>query len=220
MAILGVIKGFSKLPEPLKSAVVGMQDSLFIYTDYSFKKAVDNTYKYALDLITEDGGTVKSDEIWIKNQDPVPAALEISFPKMVLSEKVSIFDEKRWKLTGKWQTFQLEPENSTIKTNQSKFSNKKGDVLEFEFEGTAISLEGNWTKDAGKADVFVDGQLHSSFDSFFYYNNQEQTPINICHVLNLSPGKHTLKVVITGEKKPESLDSRIYVCDALVFKTE
>ncbi len=220
MAVLGVIKGFSKLPENMKNAVMGMQDSLFIYTDYSFKKAVDHTYKYALDMVTEVGGTVKKDEIWIKNQDPVPAALEISFPKMVLSEKVSIFDEKRWKFSGKWQTFQLEPENSTIKTNQSKFSNKKGDSLEFEFEGNAISLEGNWTKDAGKADVLIDGKLYSSFDSFFYYNNQEQTPINICHVLNLSPGKHTLKLVITGEKKPESLDSRIYVCDALVFKTE
>lgn len=220
MALLGVIKGFSRLPEPFRNAVTGMQDSLFIHTDYSFKKAVDNTYQYALVQIAEEGGFISKNEIRVKNQDPVPSALEISFPKLVLSEKVSIFDEKRWKLTGKWQTFQLEPENSAIKINQSKFSGKKGDSLVFEFEGTAVSLEGNWTKDAGKANVFIDDKFHSSFDSFFFYNNQEQTPINICHVLNLAPGKHTLKLEITGEKKPESLDSRIYVSDALVFSVQ
>jgi hypothetical protein len=38
--------------------------------------------------------------------------------------------------------------------------------------------------------------------------------------MNLAPGKHTLKLVVTGEKKPEATGSRIYVSDALVFKEE
>ena len=218
MAILGVINGFSRLPEPMKKAVIQMQDSLFIYTNYSFRKAVDKTYQYAVNHVVAEGGEVTPDQIKIKTQTPVPAPLEVSFPKMVLSEKISIFDEKRWKLSGNWQTCQMAPEESNVKAKQAKFAGKKGDSLEFDFEGTAISLEGNWKKDGGKADVFVDGKLHSSFDSYFYYNKQEQTPINICHALHLTSGKHTLKLVVTGEKKPESLDSRIYVSDALVFK--
>jgi hypothetical protein len=220
MAVLGVINGFSHLPEPMKMGITEMQDSLFIYTNYSFRKAVDKTYQYAVNHIIADGGSVTSDKINVKIQMPVPAPLEVSFPKMVLSEKVSIFDEKRWKLSGNWQTFVQENEWTKVKRDQAKFAGKKGESLEFEFEGTAISLEGNWKKDGGKAELYIDGKLHSSFDTYFYYNKQEQTPINICHALNLTPGKHTLKLVVTGEKKAESLDSRIYVSDALVFKEE
>ncbi len=218
LAILGVINGFSHLPEPMKQAVTKIQDSLFIYTSYSFRKAVDNTYQYAINQVIAEGGTVASDKISVKLQNPVPAVMEVSFPKMVLSEKISIFDEKRWKLKGAWQSFKLAPEESDKKANQAKFAAKNGDSLEFDFEGTAISLEGEWKKDAGKAVLYIDGKKHSTFDTYFYYNNQEQTPINICHALNLLPGKHTLKLVVTGEKKPESLDSRIYVSNALVFR--
>ncbi|MCX6221126.1 MAG: ADP-ribosylglycohydrolase family protein [Bacteroidia bacterium] len=220
MAILGVINGFSHLPETMKKSVAEMQDSLFIFTNYNYRKAVDKTFQYAVNHVVAEGGTVAPDKINIKIQVPVPAALEVSFPKMVLSEKVSIFDGKRWKLSGNWQTFQMRPEENNVKANQSKFASKKGDALEFDFEGTAISLEGNWKKDGGKAELYIDGKLHNSFDTYFFYNKQEQTPINICHALNLTPGKHTLKIVVTGEKKPESLDSRIYVSDALVFKEE
>jgi hypothetical protein len=220
MAVLGVINGFSHLPETMQKGITEMQDSQFIYTDYSFRKAVDKTYQYAVSHVVAEGGSITTDKINVKLQVPVPVPLEVSFPKMVLSEKVSIFDEKRWKLSGNWQTFQLRPEENNVKANQSKFASKKGDALEFSFEGTAISLEGNWKKDAGKAELYIDGKLHSTFDTYFYYNNQEQTPINICHALNLTPGKHTLKIVVTEEKKVESLDSRIYVSDALIFKEE
>jgi len=218
LAVLGVINGFSQFPEPMKNAVNNLQDSLFIFTDYSFRKAVDKSYQYAVGQIINEGGIVSTEKIAIKMQLPVPAPLEVSFPNMVLSERVSIFDEKRWKLTGNWQTFQLRPEEGNEKANQAKFAANKGDALEFEFEGTAISLEGNWKKDGGKAEIYIDGKLHSTFDTHFFYNSQEQTPINICHALNLTPGKHTLKLMVTGEQKPEATGSRIYVSDALVFK--
>ncbi|HEY5510110.1 MAG TPA: ADP-ribosylglycohydrolase family protein [Prolixibacteraceae bacterium] len=218
LAVLGVINGFSHLPEAMQKAVGAMQDSLFIFTNYSFRKAVDQTMKYALTQISASGGKADVDPVLIKVQKPEPAPFEVSFPKMALSEKVSIFDEKRWKLSGDWQIFPMVPEDGTKKVKQSKVASKKGDTLEFSFEGTAISLEGNWKKDAGKAELYIDGKLHSTFDTYFYYNQQEQTPINICHALKLTRGKHILKIVITGEKKPESLDSRIYVSDALVFK--
>ncbi len=218
MAVLGVLYGFSHLPESMQNEIKQMQDSQFIFTNYSYYKAVDQTYKYAVNHVIAEGGEVNPGVLKIKVQNPVPAPLEISFPDMVLSEKVSIFDEKRWRFSGNWQTFPMAPENEVKKVKQTKFASKEGDFLEFNFEGTAISLEGNWKKDGGKASVFIDGKLHNTFDTYFYYNKQEQAPINICHVLNLAPGKHTLKLVVNGEKKPESLDSRIYVSNALVFK--
>jgi hypothetical protein len=221
LSVLGVINGFSHLPETMQKAVSEMQDSLFIYTNYSFRKAVNQTYQYALNHVKADGGEVTSDLIRIKMQEPVPASLEVSFPNMVLTEKVSIFDEKRWKLSGDWQTFPITgANNATAKVKHAKFAGKKGSSLTFEFEGTAISLEGEWKKDAGKASLFIDGKMHSTFDTFFYYNHQEQRPINICHVLNLSPGKHTLRLEVLGEKKPESADCYIYISDALVFNNQ
>jgi hypothetical protein len=218
LAVLGVINGFSQMPEAMQKAVREIQDTPFIFTDYTFRKAVDQTYQYAIGQIIAEGGSMAADKIGIKMQVPVAAPYEVSFPNMVLSERISIFDEKRWKLSGNWQNYRLKPEEGNALKYQSKYAANKGDALEFEFEGTAISLEGNWKKDGGKADLFIDGKLHSTFDTYFFYNNQEQTPINICHALKLSPGKHTLKLVVTGDKKPEALDSRIYVTDALIFK--
>ena len=104
-----------------------------------------------------------------------------------------------------------------MKANQAKFASRKGDALEFNFEGTAISLEGNWKKDAAKQNSISMVNCITPSTPIFLQQS-EQTPINICHALNLTPGKHTLKIVVTGEKKPESLDSRIYGSDALVFK--
>jgi hypothetical protein len=78
---------------------------------------------------------------------------------------------------------------------------------------------GNWVRDGGKAEVYVDGKLHSTIDSYFFYGNQEHSDINLWHAFNLQPGDHTVKLVVNGEKRPESAGTRIYVTEALVFET-
>ena len=47
LAVLGVIKGFSGLPENMRAGVKAMGDSIFINTTYSFNSAVKSTNKYA-----------------------------------------------------------------------------------------------------------------------------------------------------------------------------
>ena len=37
------------------------------------------------------------------------------------------------------------------------YAEKSGDELEIRFSGTGISMRGNWYKDGGKADIYVDG---------------------------------------------------------------
>ena len=71
LAVLGVIKGFSGLPENMQEGVKAISDSIFINTTYSFNSAVTSTYKYALDLITKDGGKVADKNIMVKTQFPV-----------------------------------------------------------------------------------------------------------------------------------------------------
>jgi hypothetical protein len=98
MAVLGVISGFNELPYEMKNGVLKVSDTLFINTDYSFNKAVENTYKYALKLISDNCGKIKDQEICILEQKPLAPALEVSFPDVVLSEKISVFDKDKWQL--------------------------------------------------------------------------------------------------------------------------
>jgi hypothetical protein len=130
----------------MQEGVKAVGDSLFIHTTYSFNSAVNSTYKYALDLIAANGGTVSSDKIVVKTQVAVEPALEVSFPNLVFDKKVSIFDEQDWTLKGDWIPFEVTSWDKKI-SKQSLYAEKAGDELEITFTGTGISLIGNWYKD-------------------------------------------------------------------------
>ena len=210
MAVLGVIKGLSGLPAEYQAAVNAIGDSIFVNTSYSFNKAVDKTLAYAQKLAVQNGGESTSEELKIKVQQPQPMALEVAFPKLVFDKKVSVFDSEGWKVKGKWKSFG---------NNQAKYSGTSGDEISFDFEGTGVSLVGNWLKDGGKADVYVDGQFKRTIDCYFNFAKQEHWNMNLYHITNLQEGKHTIKLVVKGEKRAESSAANVYVSEAVVFKT-
>lgn len=218
MAVLGVIKGYNGLPEEMRKGVEYQGDSLFIHTSYSFNSAVTATYKYAVDLITKDGGKATDNEILIKTQQPVAPQLEVAFPNLVFDKSISIFDEKAWTFKGKWNTYEITSEWDKKVSKQSIYSDKAGDELSIGFNGTGISLTGNWFRDGGKADIYLDGKLHRSIDTYYFFANQQHTEI-IWHAINLQPGDHTLKIVVKGEKRPEAEGTRVYITSATIFKT-
>jgi hypothetical protein len=217
MAVLGVIKGFSGLPSEMQKGVSEIGDSLFINTSYSFNSAVENTNKYANTLILRDGGKISDKNILIKTQLPVAAAYEVSFPDVVFDKTVSIFDKAGWTFKGNWKTFEITDGNKKA-VIQSMYSEKAGDELEIGFTGTGISIEGNWYKDGGKADIYVDGTLHRSIDTYYNFANQQHT-VSIWHILNLEPGDHKVKIAVKGEKRTESAGTRVYITSATIFKT-
>jgi inosine-uridine nucleoside N-ribohydrolase len=218
LSVLGVISGFSGLPENMRKGIKELGDSLFIYTSYSFNSAVSSTYKYALDLIVKDGGKVTDKKIIVKAQTPKAPNLEVAFPNVVFDKRISVFDENSWSFKGKWKPFEVTGRENKV-TRQSIYSENAGDELELVFTGTGISIEGNWYRDGGKADVYVDGKLHRSIDTYYDFAKQQHTT-SIWHVLNLQPGEHKVKLVVKGEKRPESAGTRIYITSAIVFKTE
>jgi hypothetical protein len=217
MALLGVINGFSGLPAEMQEGVKSVGDSLFIHTTYSFNTAVNATYDYAAGLIAENGGEIKNNRIRIKPQEPVAPPLEVAFPDLVFDRKISIFEEKAWSLKGKWKPFEITGRDKQVR-RQSIYSENPGDELEIAFTGTGISITGNWYKDGGKADVYVDGDLHRSIDTYYNFANQQHTE-SIWHVVNLAPGDHKVKLVVRGEKRPESTGTRIYITGATIFKS-
>jgi hypothetical protein len=220
LSVLGVIKGFSNLPENMKDGVKAIGDSIFINTSYSFNKAVESTYNYAIGFIKTDGGVVSVNEVKIKTQIPKAPELEVSFPNLVLDKKISIFDKNAGRLIGDWHTLKQPSWGKTGLVDQSLYSGKAGDEFDLSFTGSGITIMGNWVKDGGMADVYLDGKLHRTIDSYFFYNNQEQQDINLWHVFTLQPGNHTVKLVVKGEKRGESMGTQIYLTSVLLFKTE
>lgn len=214
VAVLGIIKGLSGLPASYQAAVKAMGDSLFTNTSYSFNMAVDQTLKYAQDLVSQNGGIVTDQSLKVKIQKPEPANLEIAFPDLVFDKQSDVFATEGWSFKGGWANYL-----NWEKKNQSKYSSTKGDEITFTFEGTGVSITGNWVKNGGKADVYVDNIFKRTIDCFFYYAKQEHENMNIYHILNLPEGKHTVKLVVQGEKSPESQGENVYVSGAIVYKT-
>ncbi len=214
MAVLGVINGFSGLPKDMQEGVVAVGDSLFIHTTYSFNSAVESTYKYALELIQKEGGKVTEKEISIKVQQPQPLPLEVSYPNTAFKSTIP-FDSTAWKYAGNWAVHEITNWQKKIE-KQSMVSGKAGDSAELNFYGTGISIEGNWYKDGGKADVFVDGKLHRTIDTYYFFANQQHTT-SMWHILNLQPGDHVVKLVVKGEKRPEAEGTNVYITKAIIF---
>ena len=220
MAVIGVIKGFAKLPVEMRKGVQAVGDSVFINTTYSFNTAVESTYNYALKLILQNGGKMKGNTISWPIQVYKPASFENSFPEVVFDTKASIFEKEKWTFRGNWNLFKVKSWDGKKETEQSMFSNTKGDELEFEFNGTGISLMGNWVKDGGKADIYLDGKFHRSIDTYYNYSQQEHRNVSLWHVFQLNPGKHTIKLVVKGDKNIESLNTNVYITEAIIYKNE
>ena len=220
MAVLGVMKGFSGLPKEYQQAVQAMGDTLFIHTSYSFNKAVNQTMKYARELALKNGGIANDRELKIKIQTPHPFKPEVAFPKLVFDHKVTVFEKDRWQFTGNWAVYKGQDEDNNNKLfEEAKFSSQPGDEALLSFEGTGISVCGNWMKDCGKADIFIDGRLKRTIDEYFGCANQIQTDMDLYHITGLKPGKHTLKVVVKGERRPEATAANLYLSKAIIFKT-
>lgn len=218
LAVIGVIRGFSELPVEMQNGVKAIGDSTFIHTSYSFNTAVENTYNYALGFIEKEGGTVRGNKILLKIQEPSEPVLEVAFPGIVFDRNISVFDNNGWSNKGKWQIREVQGRDGR-KINQSIFSDRSGDELALTFKGTGIAIYGNWYKDGGKADVYIDGKLHRTIDTYYYFANQQHTEC-IWHVMNLQPGEHTMRLVVKGEKRPEAEGARVYITSAKIFRTE
>lgn len=219
LAVLGVINGFSGLPAEMQDGIKAIGDSLFIFTDYSFNKAVESTYKYALNLISGNGGKVLDNKISFFVQEPGVQVLEESFPDIVFDRDIPVFDKENWSAKGKWSVHQITDRSGHNPQNQSLVSGRSGDEIELTFTGTGVSIKGNWWKDGGKADVFVDGKIHRSIDTYYFFARQQHTE-SIWHTTNLEQGEHKVRIVVKGEKRPESEGTNVYITGATIFKKE
>jgi hypothetical protein len=218
--VMGIITGYDNIPSEWTRYIDEIADSLFIHTNYSFNKAVDRTLYYAKKLIVENGGKIEGGKCYIKEQEPIPAVLEVSFPGTVAKEKVTIDNEEYWEWNGDWQTVQ-QPIQWGFDEKQ-KQSDQEGSEVIFKYTGTGAVVMGRFDVDCGQVDVFVDDKFYRSRDNYYKvmgYGTGDGwlNGAHLAHVMNLEPGEHTIKLVINGKKNDNSSGTRLKVTRAIVY---
>ena len=214
LGVLGVFKGFKAFPEEYRRQVLALSDSLFINTDYTFTKAIERTIHYANAITLLNGGEVSDAGIKIKMQTPKPGQPEVSFPNLIIDRRVTPFQKDGWEFKGKWET---KYRSDTIP--QSRFSSAAGDEATFTFEGTGVSIAGNWDRNCGKADFYVDGKFNRTIDCYFNFAHQSPGNTNLFLIQQLSEGKHTVRIVVKNEKRTEAEGVNVYLSEAVIYKT-
>ena len=218
-AVIGVIHGFSGIPDSWKSGIEPVADSLFIYTRYSFKSAVDNTVSYAVKLTEMNCGSLDGDMLTIKRQTPQAPPLEVSFPNTVPSYMADVFESEGWTFTGNWHEFKARTYYSKGEVPYAKEADTAGASATFTFSGTGVVIKGDWVRDGGRADVYLDGEPDRTIDTYYWWGGEDKRFSFLWHKLGLDDGEHTVRIVLNGDKNPDSNGTRVRISGATVFTT-
>jgi len=218
--VLGILLGYNRIPEKWTKYIPEMADEKFIYTNYSFNKAVDRTLHYAKKLIVENGGRIEDGMCHVKIQSPKPAKLEQSFVSLKAKSRTTIDDEEHWRWKGSWRDVK---HSQWGDTEVQRVADEKGSEFTFTFEGTGAVIMGRWDRDCGKANVYVDGQFVREVDNYYWVMEQGAgfdwlNGAHLFHVLYLKPGKHTIRMVVNGEKNPKATGTNLKVSRAIVYE--
>lgn len=216
-AVLGIKDGFKSIPDNFISYLPEIADKHFLHTNYSFNKAVEQTIKHIEQNVVNNGGEIKNGVYKIKTQaHKFDGKVEQSYPNKIMSYQIQMKESEKWKLSGNWINFVYGDGDSDL----YKKATTPNDILELEFEGTGISLLGSWNTSGGSADVYLDGKFVKHIDTYFREEagKYDVNRAHIFHHMNLSPGKHTLKLIVSKDKNEKSTGHDIWVERAVVYK--
>ena len=216
LGILGVMKGYQGLPQAWQDAIQGIADEKFSYTNYSFNSIVDSTVNRAISQAEKQGGRVDGDRVLIKDEAAIPASMELWDDYGSPVERVSAGDS-RWSWKGRWEEEKFVA-RSTETTQQG--SNSAGAEASITFTGTGAIIAGPFMPNGGQADVYLDGELDRTVDSFSDELGDRATKRMeaIWHKFTLEDGEHTVRVVVKGEPYGDSEGSDVTISDLIVFR--
>jgi hypothetical protein len=200
--VLGVMLGYSRIPETFRAGIPALADKEFDYTDYSFNDICASTLKRALTLVEESGGTVAEHDIYIPLQKPKPPKLEQWSPG--IPDAIVAADDSAWSWEGNW-----------TRDGEGRVSRAAGDEVTLRFHGVAVAVVGRLTQEGGRAEVYLDGKRKGVADAYIVERTHDNA---LWHVYGLKSGDHTLRLVTTGEADPRSKGSLISVERAVVFR--
>jgi hypothetical protein len=207
--VLGVMHGYSGIPEVYTGGIAALADTKFDFTDYSFKDISRSTMARALKVIARAGGRVTADLIEVPHQPAVPPRLE-QWDMGPAAARVAA-DERQWTFTGDWQTSAA---SAGAGVAQRRTSTHGGNEARFAFTGTAVAIVGRYGQDGGRADVFVDGREAGTIDAYI----PERTFDNdLWHTFGLAPGSHTVRIVTRNDADARAAGRQVTLELAIVY---
>jgi hypothetical protein len=209
MGILGVMLGYSGIPEKWKAGIPAIADKPFDYTHTSFNEISRSTVKRAIKAVKKAGGDIQGNELLVPIQIPKPPTLEQwDMGKPV--KRISTL-EPSWTWKGNWKEEHFWDTNGLL---ARKISRTPGSEATLSFEGTAIALVGDCTQEGGRADLFLDGEKKGDIDAYIV----EQTfDDDLWHAFGLKPGKHNLRLVSREDADPRSKGNKLSITAAITY---
>ena len=166
--ILGVMYGYSAIPEYWKPAMEKVEDLDFPYTSISLRKIYDINLKNIKEMVSRNGGQVRDDAVAIKLQKPAEVRWEESFTGHYPAERRVINKEF------------------------------KGEPIVIDFKGNGVVLMGNIKQISAdnsnyiaKLEAYIDGKPVESFSMPFDYIKRKY---DIFHKYQLENTNHRLEI--------------------------
>jgi hypothetical protein len=203
LGVLGTMLGYRRIPEEWKRGIPKVADQKFDFTNFTFRSIVASTERRAIALVERHGGRRDGDRLWIRVQQPKPARVALWDNYGSPAERIPASDS-RWSWKGDWQ------ERRGVRVAQAR-----GAEAAISFEGTGAIVTGPYLPTGGKADVFLDGRLHSTVDVYPDENSVKGGEA-VWHAFRLKRGMHTLRLVVRGERYGDGAD--VAVQDLVVFR--
>ena len=200
--VLGVMLGYSGIPEIYKSGIPKLADKKFDFTEYSFNDICQSTLARAIAVVHRYGGRVTGTEIVIPQQSPKPPKLEQWNPG-IPEKKITIRDTA-WTWTGQWQS-----------DKDAMVAEGPGNTAILKFDGVAVAVLGRLTQDGGQAQVYLDNRKPVLADAYIVDRTHDNA---LWHVYGLKPGAHTLKIVTTGKADPRSKGTKVALQGAVIYR--
>lgn len=207
LGILGAMLGYDKLPENDKSELAKLADKKFSHTDYSLNDIVQSTEKRAFEVIRQAGGTVTETEVTIPVQSPKPPKLELA--NFGVPVRVFRASGGAWQWKDKWA------DGLDHHKEFAKVSDTPGSEVTLKFNGTGLALAGNLSDNGGRADVYIDGVKSDVVaDNYIMPNTHD---VDLWRIHGLSPGEHTMRLVVREDADPHSSGHKILITRAIVY---
>lgn len=107
--------------------------------------------------------------------------------------------------TGSWSTSGF---GSGYYNNTDHYTTSMNSTAEYTFSGTSVSWYGVKGSDHGKADVYIDGMLDSTIDT---YSATRSVQAGLYTKTGLSSGSHTIKIVVRSDRNASSSGNYVEV---------
>ena len=207
--ILGVMLGYSGIPDGWKSGIPALADRQFAYTRSSLNDICRSTLERALKLVQQAGGTVTDTDVIIPEQAPEAAPLE-QWDMGVPVSRVAVTDDA-WTFKG------FSPVTGPTSRDKvvSVGAGAAGAEATLRFTGAALAVVGDMTPEGGRADVYLDGQPARAIDAYVAGRTHDN---DVWHVYGLAQGPHTLRIVTRADADPRSKGTTISIAEAVVYR--